>query len=753
MQFQPGGAASLGFVIPLTKIDAEKRMIYGVAAQEVPDKAREIMDYTSARPQFEAWSQEFERATGGLSKGNLRVMHSKTVAGTIPEIAFDDDSKLVKIGAHVADDNEWRKCLAGAYTGFSIGGGYLRKWKDDAGLTRYTPIVREISLVDSPCVPTAHFAELVKGDGLVERIELRGVARCFADRWAARPRSFGESWAGRPRSFGELAKGMFREAIFPPPPRLAGVMAFSHLQGADENSDKEKNSVAGRVGARARQNQARAAAAPAAPPALPAPGQLGKAAYDNTKHPREHDGKFASKTAERVLRTVGGVGGAIGGAYLGHRHGPDIGHAVGLGVGRGINAVRGLSKPVAGMDAIRHILRSEEIEHAAGQIGRRFGYARGIHIGSALGAGVGFLAGSSAGSLIDRWQRRRRAAAAGRIEQHDQLNSHITVVPTSRKQARRRLAEQVNAAGKISSLGKAAWAEDKHPRGTHGRFADSDAAGPEPTDHSFLRTHDGFGGLAGFAGGSATGLGISRAVGQARWFSDRNHTAREITANRPLRREIVRQAGAIREAAYGSISDLAHSAYRKVMEEGAARGDPPSETAHHAARMAERVRRFKAGVNLAAAADRAVRNFLKSRNFHFPNTSTRGLILGTTVPLAALGYATGILSARRLNAENEGDSWGWNRLSDIGDVMRGAGQAALAGGATVAGLSELPRMVGSGARPIAEFVAGHSGKIGVLAGAAAGALSAAQVAHEWRARDEAVQRAHAVMHALGTKGG
>jgi hypothetical protein len=40
----------LSIVIPLSKLDEEKRLIYGRAVHEVPDKSGEILDYATARP-------------------------------------------------------------------------------------------------------------------------------------------------------------------------------------------------------------------------------------------------------------------------------------------------------------------------------------------------------------------------------------------------------------------------------------------------------------------------------------------------------------------------------------------------------------------------------------------------------------------------------------------------------------------------------------------------------------------------------
>src|SRR5205085_9620927 len=60
------------------------------------------------------------------------------------------------------------------YTGFSMGGHYVKRWKDEANpqLTRYTPRPSEVSLVDNPCIPTATFA-VVKEDGSIELRKFR----------------------------------------------------------------------------------------------------------------------------------------------------------------------------------------------------------------------------------------------------------------------------------------------------------------------------------------------------------------------------------------------------------------------------------------------------------------------------------------------------------------------------------------------------------------------------------------------------
>lgn len=161
--------SKLGLLVPIYKVDEERRLVYGVATEEVLDKSHEIMDYETSKPYFEKWSQNAEKATGGQSLGNLRVMHQPIAAGKLTTISFDNDSKRIDIVAKVVDENEWQKVLEGVYTGFSMGGSYVKRWDDPdvPGAKRFTANPCEISLVDNPCVPTAHF-QVVKADGITE---------------------------------------------------------------------------------------------------------------------------------------------------------------------------------------------------------------------------------------------------------------------------------------------------------------------------------------------------------------------------------------------------------------------------------------------------------------------------------------------------------------------------------------------------------------------------------------------------------
>jgi hypothetical protein len=165
----------LEIFVPITKIDSAKRLVYGVFTQETPDKSNEVLDYASGKKAFQEWSDEIHKASNGKSKGNVREMHDKRAVGRVEELKFDDENKKVLGVVKVVDDAAWEKVQEGVLNGFSIGGGYARRWTDPAdgrGVTRYTPTLSEVSLVDNPCLAEATF-DFVKADGLTEKRTVR----------------------------------------------------------------------------------------------------------------------------------------------------------------------------------------------------------------------------------------------------------------------------------------------------------------------------------------------------------------------------------------------------------------------------------------------------------------------------------------------------------------------------------------------------------------------------------------------------
>ncbi|MEE7504740.1 hypothetical protein [Methylobacterium mesophilicum] len=159
--------SELFLFLPLTKVDAANRLVYGLATAETPDRAGEVCDYASTKPLYEKWSGSIAKATDGRSLGNLRAMHGKVAAGKVTQIAFNDDARQIEICAKVVDDAEWKKVEEGVYTGFSQGGAYAKRWRGEDGLMRYTADASEVSLVDLPCLPSATF-QVLKADGAAE---------------------------------------------------------------------------------------------------------------------------------------------------------------------------------------------------------------------------------------------------------------------------------------------------------------------------------------------------------------------------------------------------------------------------------------------------------------------------------------------------------------------------------------------------------------------------------------------------------
>jgi len=96
----------------------------------------------------------------------VREMHAPSAVGKLVALEFVDDLKQIRVGAKIVDSAAWQKCTLGVYTGFSIGGSYVKTWKDGE-FTRFTANPVEISVVDNPCVPGAHFTA-VKTDGSCE---------------------------------------------------------------------------------------------------------------------------------------------------------------------------------------------------------------------------------------------------------------------------------------------------------------------------------------------------------------------------------------------------------------------------------------------------------------------------------------------------------------------------------------------------------------------------------------------------------
>jgi hypothetical protein len=96
----------------ITKIDASRREVHGVMAEEAVDKSGEIFDYASSKPYIQQWSADAVTQTAlagqDISFGNVRSQHNpKIAAGKLVAIDFDDDGKKIPIIAKIVDEAEW----------------------------------------------------------------------------------------------------------------------------------------------------------------------------------------------------------------------------------------------------------------------------------------------------------------------------------------------------------------------------------------------------------------------------------------------------------------------------------------------------------------------------------------------------------------------------------------------------------------------------------------------------------------------
>jgi HK97 family phage prohead protease len=130
--------------LPIAKVDAAKRLVYGYASTEARDDQGEVVK-----------REALQEALGDYMRfGNIREMHQLSAVGKAQNAEIDD--KGLYLGAKVVDDRAWEKVVEGVYNGFSIGGKVIERAAGD-----YKTINKlrldEISLVDRPANPEAVF--------------------------------------------------------------------------------------------------------------------------------------------------------------------------------------------------------------------------------------------------------------------------------------------------------------------------------------------------------------------------------------------------------------------------------------------------------------------------------------------------------------------------------------------------------------------------------------------------------------------
>lgn len=157
--------------IPISKVDEEQRVVWGIATTEAVDSQGDIVDYEASKAAFSSWL------------GNIREMHQPIAVGKAIDIQFDDDAKQVMIGAKISEsidgENAWIKVKEGILNGFSIGGNVNKVTKEvskkdgvDVPVTRIVDYdLSETSLVDNPANPEAMFVMVKSQQGGLQRVE------------------------------------------------------------------------------------------------------------------------------------------------------------------------------------------------------------------------------------------------------------------------------------------------------------------------------------------------------------------------------------------------------------------------------------------------------------------------------------------------------------------------------------------------------------------------------------------------------
>lgn len=163
--------------MPITKIDAENRLVIGWATLDNVDSEDDRVTAAASEAAFSRF------------RGNVREMHQPIAAGRLIEyhsdLYFDPETEkfysgiMVTVYVSLGAQSTWEKVLDGTLSGFSIRGPINNAYSEfDKDLGRTVRVVLdydlvELSLVDNPGNPLANLLSIVKSDtGVV----LKGIA-------------------------------------------------------------------------------------------------------------------------------------------------------------------------------------------------------------------------------------------------------------------------------------------------------------------------------------------------------------------------------------------------------------------------------------------------------------------------------------------------------------------------------------------------------------------------------------------------
>jgi hypothetical protein len=160
--------AGLQLACAFSKIDEEKREVWGVATSEALDVQGEIVDYEASKQAFGEWADQFSKVTNGESLGNIREMHQPRPVGRLISWRPDDSTKTIHVGVKLSRSPEgesaWQKVKERVLNGFSIGAPTAeRRMEYASGKPRNRVVsykLSELSLVDNPACPDAWISEV-----------------------------------------------------------------------------------------------------------------------------------------------------------------------------------------------------------------------------------------------------------------------------------------------------------------------------------------------------------------------------------------------------------------------------------------------------------------------------------------------------------------------------------------------------------------------------------------------------------------
>jgi len=167
---------SVFLTLPISKVDQERRMVYGTMTTEDLDKQGDIVDYDAAKKAVEIWPK------------NIREMHDTTKAvGSAVEIMPNDAQRKIDIGVYISKgaQSTWEKLLDGTLKGFSIGVPHGRYRREPCEVQKGAELVKanrlfcdtfsEASLVDNPANAKATVYLVKSADGGLVTTEAVGI--------------------------------------------------------------------------------------------------------------------------------------------------------------------------------------------------------------------------------------------------------------------------------------------------------------------------------------------------------------------------------------------------------------------------------------------------------------------------------------------------------------------------------------------------------------------------------------------------